>query len=194
MMGQGFDLQSVVSRNGGDDFFYMLSGPTYPNLVKELWVNAFVQELHLEVVIIFVVSSIPITITSTSIVNATNCKDEGVTLDMLFWELSFPLHLIFYNLYDLSKVSNFNSVASVWYQILISNFLPNNKNLNSLDIDEKDFLLLLNSDLKINLPHVMFEYMKMTLVYFHKGKSYFIPSGRIMFRTLHSTRSRENYG
>lgn len=58
--------------------------------------------------------------------------------------------------------------------------MPKNKNLESLDIYEKDFLLILKSYLDINLPHVMFEYLKMTLISFHNGKSYFIPYGRVL--------------
>lgn len=99
---------------------------------------------------------------------------------MLFWEPSFPLHLIFNNPSNQSKVSNLSSMESVQYQILISNFLSKNKNLDSLDIDEKTFLLLLNSYLKINLPHVMFEYLKMTLISFYEGNSCFIRYGHVL--------------
>lgn len=55
-----------------------------------------------------------------------------------------------------------------------------NKYLDSLNIDEKTFLLLLNSDLEINLPHGMFQYLKMSLISFHEGKSRFIPYGRVL--------------
>lgn len=137
MMAQGFDLQSVVSQNGWDDFFDMLYGLTYPYLIKEFWVNAFVQELNLECVTFSFVFVVPITITPTSTTNAIKCEDEGLTPNMLFWDSSFPHPLIFDNMFDLSKVSNINSMASVWYQILISNFLPKNKNLDYLDIGEK---------------------------------------------------------
>lgn len=101
--------------------------------------NAYVQELNLEHVILFVVSGVHITITSTSIANAINCEDESVIPYMLFWEYSLPPHLIFDNLSDLFKVYNLNSKALVWYQVLISNLMPNNKDLDSLDIDEKAF-------------------------------------------------------
>lgn len=68
----------------------------------------------------------------------------------------------------------------VWYHMSISNFLPKNKDLTSLDIDEKSLLLLLNSELKINLSQVMFEYLKMTLTSFKEGKSSFIPYGKVL--------------
>lgn len=145
----------------------------------ELWVNSHVQELSLEYVILSVVWC-PYHDHLTYIANAINYEDEGVTPNMIFWEHYFPLHLIFYNLFDLSKVSKLNSMASVWYQILISNFLPKNRNIKSLDIDEKTFLLLLNTDFKINLPHIMFEHLKMTLISFNEGKSCFIPYGRVL--------------
>lgn len=139
------------------------------------------------------VSGLFITITPTSIANEIKCEDEGVTLDMLFLDSSFPPHLIFDNLSDLSKVSNLNFVPSNWYQILILNFLPNKKNLEFLDIDEKVFALLLNSGLKINLSHIMFEYLKTILISFHEWKSCFIPYGWVLSELFYSTRSRENH-
>ncbi|XP_050889948.1 uncharacterized protein LOC127095279 [Lathyrus oleraceus] len=152
MMNHDFDLQSVVSQNGWDNFFDMIYGPTYPNLIKDFWVNASIQDLNLELDILFVVPGVPITFTPTSIANAINCEDEGVVMDILFWKSYLSPHLIFIDLSYLSKVSSLNSKELVWYHLLISNFLPKNKDLTSLDINEKAFMLLLNSDLKINVP------------------------------------------
>lgn len=180
MIAHGFDLQRHVSQNGWDNFFDMLYSPTYHNMIKEYWVNAVAQELNLECVIMYVVSGVTITINPTSIVNAINCKDECVTPDILFLESSLPPHLIFDNLSGLLKVFNLNSMSSVWFKILILNFLPKNKNIDNLDIDEKDFLLLLNSYLKTNLPRVLFGYLKITLISFHKGKSLSIPYGQVL--------------
>lgn len=83
-------------------------------------------------------------------------------------------------MFNLSKVSNINSTTLVWHQILTSNFLPRNKNLDFVGSDVKTLILLLNSDLQINLPQVMFNYLKMTLMSFHEGMSFFIPYGRVM--------------
>lgn len=135
--------------------------------------------MHLEYVILSEVFGVHIIITPISISNATNCEEEGTFMDMLFWDSYLPSHIIFEDLSDLSKVSNINSTELVWYHLLISNFLPKNKDPTSLDIDEKYFLLLLNSDLKIDLPQVMFEYLKITLTSFKEGKSSFIPYGRV---------------
>ena len=87
----------------------MLYGPTYPNLIKEFWENARIQELNPEYAIISIVYDVPIIITPTSITNAILCEDEGVVLDMMFLESSLFSHLIFDNLSNLSKVSNLNS-------------------------------------------------------------------------------------
>ncbi|XP_050914952.1 uncharacterized protein LOC127129885 [Lathyrus oleraceus] len=163
MMALGFNLQSTVYQKGWDNFFDMFYGPTYPNLIKDFWVNASIQDLNLESFILFIVYGVPITITPTSIANSINCEDEGVILNMLVWESYLYPHLIFGDLSDLSKVSSLNSKALVRYHLLISNLLPKNRDPTSLDIDEHDFLLLLNSNLKINLPQVMFDYLKMTL-------------------------------
>ncbi|KAI5447676.1 hypothetical protein KIW84_015218 [Lathyrus oleraceus] len=174
----------TVSQNGWDDFFDMLYGFTYPNMIKELWVNTSIHELNLDCAILSVVSGVPITITPTTVANAINYEDEGVVLDILFSKSCLSPHIIFDDLSDLSKLPSLNSKALVWYYLLISNCLPKNKDLNSLDIDENYFLLLINSYLKINLPQVMFDYLKMTLTSFHKGNSCFIPYGRVLFELL----------
>lgn len=136
MMALGFDLQSTVSENAWVDFFDMLNGPTDPNLIKYFWVNASIQKINLEFVILFVVSGDPITITPTTIANAINYGEDVVVLNMLVWESYLSPHLIFEDLSDLSKVYNLNSMALIWYHLLISNFLPKNKDLTSLDINE----------------------------------------------------------
>ncbi|KAI5442948.1 hypothetical protein KIW84_011835 [Lathyrus oleraceus] len=122
-----------------DNFFSMLYGPCYPNLVNEFWVNAFIQDLHLEYAILSEVSGVPITPTPTSIVNLINYEEEGLVLNMHFLDSYLPFHLIFEDLSDISKVSNLNSKELVWYHMLISNFLPKNKDMTSLDIDGKSF-------------------------------------------------------
>lgn len=85
-MAQGFDLQSVICRKGWDGLFDMLYGYTYSNLVRELWVNASVQGLNLGCVILFEVSGVPITITSSTNAYAIKHDDEGFTQYMMFWE------------------------------------------------------------------------------------------------------------
>lgn len=176
----GFDLQSTISQNVQDNLFDMLYGLTYPNLIKYFGVNSSVQDLNLEYVILSLVSGVSITITPINIANAISCGDEGVVLDMLVWKSYQSPHLIFDDLSDLSKVSNLNSKALVWYHLLISNFLPKKKDMTSLDINEQSFLLLLNLDLKINLPRVMFDFLKMNRTSFKKGKSCPIPYGRVL--------------
>ncbi|KAI5431255.1 hypothetical protein KIW84_035431 [Lathyrus oleraceus] len=131
--------------------------------------------------ILSVVYGVLITITPTSIDNAINCEDKYVVLDVLFCESYLSPHIIFDNLSDLSKVSSLNSKALVWYHMLISNFLQKNKDLTSLDIYEQAFMLLLNSNLKINLPQVIFDYLKMTLTSFKEGKSCSISYGIVLY-------------
>lgn len=83
IMARGLDLQSIVFHNGWDNFFDMIYGPCYPNLVKKFWANASIQNLHLKYVILSEVFDVLITITPTSIANAINCEEEGVVMDMI---------------------------------------------------------------------------------------------------------------
>ncbi|KAI5415124.1 hypothetical protein KIW84_040543 [Lathyrus oleraceus] len=75
-MALGLDLQSNVSQNGWDNFFDMLYVPSYPNLNKDFWVNASMQDLNLESSILSVVFVVPITITLIAIANEINFEDE----------------------------------------------------------------------------------------------------------------------
>lgn len=91
----------------------MVYGPCYPNLVKDFWVNAYIQDLHLKYAILSKVFGALITITPTYIANSINCEEEGVVMDILLWDSYLPCRLIFEDLSDLSKVSNLNSRALV---------------------------------------------------------------------------------
>lgn len=39
----GFDLRKTIRKQKLNDYFYILYGPIYINLVKEFWLNAFVE-------------------------------------------------------------------------------------------------------------------------------------------------------
>ena len=53
-----------------------------------------------------------------------------------------------------------------------------------MDPIEQDLLLLLNSDLKIDLPQVMFDHLKKSLSFFQEGKTFSIPYGRVILELL----------
>ena len=130
----------------------MFFGFTYSNFVKEFGVNAFIQQLNLESDILSNVSGVPITIVIATIVNAINCENDGVLLDIHLWEYYFLFDRIFVDPSKTSDVSNLHSKATVWHQLLNTNFLPRNEDLDSLDIKEKDLMLLLTSDIQISHP------------------------------------------
>lgn len=98
-----------------------------------------------------------------------------MVMDMLVWESYLSPHIIFDDLSDLSEVSNLNSKALVWYHLLISNFMQKTR-IWLLWY----FLLLINSNLKINIPQIVFEYLKMTHTSFQEGNSCSIPYGRVL--------------
>ena len=73
----GFNFWKTVSEQGWNGYFDMLCGFTYPNLVKEFWVNASIVELNLEYAILSRISDVSITITFKLIANVINCKEIG---------------------------------------------------------------------------------------------------------------------
>ena len=44
LAGNGFNLSSDVKSQGWESYFDLFRGPTYPELVKEVWNNAFVLD------------------------------------------------------------------------------------------------------------------------------------------------------
>ena len=172
----GFNFWKTVSEQGWNGYFEMLCGFTYPSLVKEFWINAYIVELNSECAILSKVSGVSITITYKSIANVINCEQIGEIPGTLVWEYCLPTWRTFVDPSNISMVSNLRPDAIVWNHILNSNLLPKDKDLDLVDPIEK-YLLLLNSDLHIDLPQVMFDYLKETLSSFHKGKIFFIPFG-----------------
>ena len=173
----GFNLQKTVSNKDLIGYFEMLCGFTYPSLVKEFWINASIIELNSECAIISRVTCISITVTSKVIANVINCEEIGHIPGTLVWDYYLPTWRIFVDPFKTSEVSNIPPEAVVWCQILNSNLLPKDKDLDQVDSIEQDLLLLLNSDLKIDLPQVMFDHMKKSLSSFQEGKTFSIPYG-----------------
>ena len=86
----------------------------------------------------------------------------------LVWKHYLPTWRVFVDPSNTSVVSNLRPYTIVWNQILNTNLLPKDKDLDLVGPIEKDLLLLLNSDLQIDLPQVMFDYLKRTFSSFHK--------------------------
>ena len=106
-----------------------------------------------------------------------NCEEIGEILGTLVWDYYLLTWRIFVDPSKTSEVSNLLPEAVVWCQILNSNLLPKDRDLDLVDSIEQDLLLLLNSDLKIDLPQVMFDHLKKSLSSFQEGKTFFIPYG-----------------
>ena len=180
----GFNLWKTVSEQGWSGYFEMLSGFTYPSLVKEFWINASIVELNSECAILSRVTNISITVTSKAIANVIICGEIGEIPGTLVWDYYLPTWHIFVDPSKTSEVSNLLPEAVVWCQLLNSNLLPKDKDLDLVDPIEQDLLLFLNSDLKIDLPQVMFDHLKRTLSSFQKGRIFSIPFGRVILELL----------
>ncbi|WJX78426.1 hypothetical protein P8452_61651 [Trifolium repens] len=76
----GIPLRNEVKTQGWENYFKRMSGPIYPNLLKELWVNATVDRISVNGYIIrSVVRYNLVDITPFIIARAIGCAEVGVS-------------------------------------------------------------------------------------------------------------------
>jgi hypothetical protein len=76
----GIPLRNEVKTQGWENYFKRMSGPIYPNLLKEFWVNATVDRISVNGYIIrSVVRYNLVDITPFIIARAIGCAEVGVS-------------------------------------------------------------------------------------------------------------------
>ncbi|MCH88322.1 hypothetical protein A2U01_0009206 [Trifolium medium] len=177
---QGFNLQASVQRQGWENYFKMLDGPIYDKLVLEFWKNARVKsktsgtpEIKSKVV------GHSVTITLSRIATAIGCPEEGIDIEKYKYNSGLTANII-KKLYDFSDGQNettlLKPLVSMWYKILVTNFLPKEKYINlSLNID-KHFLYFLLMGHKISLPLTFLNHMKACIETSKSGRSSSFPT------------------
>jgi hypothetical protein len=188
LQAQGFDLLKSITVQGWQKYFALLNGPVYPQLVKELWDNAHIEQNKSNTgVIKTTVIGCQITITPLLIAQVIGCDEEGIDIEK--YKYNSPLtSSVNKQLYDFSdnkaETSSLKPIINLWYKILASNLMPKPEHTRlALNID-KHFLYFLKLRVKINLPITIFNYMKSCIEMSQIGKSGFIPYGRVISELL----------
>ncbi|CAJ2669880.1 unnamed protein product [Trifolium pratense] len=185
---QGINLHQTVKIQEWEKYFILLDGPTYPQLVREFWNNAFIKEKKANTtpVIETRVLGCSITITPTDIAELIRCSEKGIDIEKYRYNSGLEPSII-RKLYDFSgnktETKSLKPVANLWYKILVSNFMPKEETGLALTID-KHFLYFIMMKQKINLPLTIFNYMKSCIEISRKGNLDFIPYGRVISELL----------
>ena len=181
-------IHSDILFQNWNKYFEMLFGPIFPDLVKEFWANAHIQQNGLDdCVILSVVSGFPVMINSYIISQAIECEEAGKTVESFRGNNLFAnhMHLIYgYEGPDTSP-STLTSMAKVWYQIMGTNLRPREKGAGYMSAMDKLFILFLISKIKINLPKSIFNYLKEEIISSREKLSFQIPYSRVISHIFH---------
>ena len=151
---------------GWSKYLEMLHGPIYPLLVKEFWKNASAKFDGSSVSSI--VFGNPITITPATIAAVIGCTQTGVTVEG--HRFNSPLIENANTIFDLfvwyqpTNLNNFQPIAKVWFELVLSNFRPRGINLDTLTHDDRLLIHLLVNRERVNLPQTIFNHLRYSIV------------------------------
>ena len=123
---KGTDRDIILGQHIQDwpNYFALLRGPIYPNLIKALWEYALESEdgnsIH------SFVFEIPFTITPSSIARAIGCTLAGVTMDE--FRLNYTFIESFRDIFNMSFLifepnnpNRLSPTAKAWFNLLLKN-------------------------------------------------------------------------
>ncbi|CAK8572985.1 unnamed protein product [Lathyrus sativus] len=188
----GFDFSKTVEFQGWKPYFDLLKGPTFPELVKEFWKNAYIMNNTL------VCSSIKghdININLDNIVKLLShdntryhCHNRREA--MMNNKLTYPeqIHMITPTLFKDGKDSNLASKLydnlRIWLNIIYrSIYNTTTENPTKFDFDLKYMIFYLAKGKKINLPTFLFNYLRDSINRSKRmleSKRTWIPYGRLI--------------
>lgn len=130
----------------------------------------------------YVVLNTPITITPSVIIDIIKCEEDGVDIECYETNLTFHKDILFIakSIGNPSKVSNLTHATSLWYQLIITNFLPRDQNSPFLSMDDKHLIYFIISRVKVNLHLTIFNCMKEKIMTSREVEFSFIPFGRVL--------------
>lgn len=141
------------------DYFDMLHGPIYTNLITKFWLNVYVRQSGQTIQ--SNVYDFPITITQSLNVQTIKCEEKGSYVEYYRFNNVFSIHirLIYGNYNKLTTSATLIPIAKVWHQLLVSNLRPREKQLKTLTSYDNNLLYFLIHNVKINLPHIVFNFL-----------------------------------
>lgn len=124
----------------------------------------------------------PITITSSLIAKEIKCEDNGIYVYQYRRSKTFvtkTLELLYANFNNLASAYTLTHLAKFWHKLLVENFIPREKDLYWLTLDDNQFLCFLLMKFKVSLPLTFFNLMESKIRTSSEEISCFIPYGRV---------------
>ncbi|MCI07828.1 hypothetical protein A2U01_0028897, partial [Trifolium medium] len=182
----GIDMEPLISFPVWEHYIDLLRGPIYVNLVKDFWLHAYIDQASEED---FKIKSLvwgnPITITPSSITDAIRCPHHGEDIEKYRNNSPFAKDIgkLLSESYD--KTKDITLGIRIWHMLIINNLLPRSLTPESISLDDKHLLLFLFQKTRINLPLIIFNHLKSTIIASRKGNIYSIPYGRVLSILFH---------
>ena len=173
-------LREAVNKQKLSGYFNILDGPVYTNLVKDFWMNASVVPAGDKEIIQSYVNGNHVFITPSLIALTINCEEFGSCVEHYESNNVYAnhLYLLYANKNNLASPASLRSIPKFWFQLLVSNLRPREKDLEGLTWYDKHLLLFLTYNMRVNLPLTIFNFLKKMIETSREEKTFLIPYGR----------------
>ena len=175
---------SIMHYQEWTKYFMILDKPVYINLVKDFWKHVNIN--YEDRSIFSCIFGIPLNITPFTIARAIGCKNTGFTVDYiksryLINEELTSLHNTSSG-YEPLNPENLLLVPKTLFKLLLTNFLPRGRIKDVLTHDDRVFIFLLMTRMRVNLPQTIFDFLLKTITNFKNGDFIkpCVPFGRVL--------------
>lgn len=156
-----FDLTKWLKSQGYEEFFNFLKEPVYPALFKQFGIHVVASKLQITSYIL----GHKISISEKSIEKLINHDGSGKRcFNMLVKraKLDEIAAVIFQNGKNSLNAKNLHNHLKVWFKILLVcvHHRPSTNSFDYINTNKKYILLYLSSGTKMNLPSIMFNYLR----------------------------------
>lgn len=180
-----YELTRDVKSQGWEEFFNHLQGPICPELVKQFWIHATASKLQISSYILrkkFCISEKSI----TKLLNHDGTVKICFNMPFKKAKLEEIATVIFPYGKSLSNAKNPHKRLRVWLRILLGcvHYRPSSNSSNYINTDQNYMLYYISYRIRINLPSILFKYMRELANETRNGGTKiikWIPIGRLIF-------------
>ncbi|XP_058726196.1 uncharacterized protein LOC131597520 [Vicia villosa] len=189
----GHDLRPTIHTQGWKHFFERLYGPVFENLVKDFWIQADCDNLH---VVSYVLGQ-KIVITKKSIAGLLGMEHlvrkrvYGMDKKSLFVRrtLSRTIYKTYSPEKEEYKFMDLFDDLRIWLKIILGciNPRPSTSSSDYFNVDQKVIMFYIMINQKLFLPYILFNYLRNSITkirkYINSTKKMptYIPFGRLLF-------------
>lgn len=110
---------------------------------------------------------------------------ETYKLKYTFVERLISIHDVSSSRYEATNPAKLLPLAKIWFRLIVTNFRAISDNMNTLTHDEKMFILLLLSNININLAQNLFNFLNESIIVSISRHKSFILFGRLLSTLLY---------